>query len=57
MYLSSKFIASLLSSWFQTVIVDRMAIGIMDDESILKICLPGVDELPELFWLFPEGDL
>ena len=57
MYLSSKFIASPLSSWSQTVMVDRMAIGIMDDESILKICLPGVDELPELFWLFPEGDL
>ena len=57
MYLSTKFIASPLSSWSQTVLVDRMAMGIKDDESILDICLPGVDELPELSWLFPEGDL
>ena len=53
---STKFIASPLSSWSQTVLVDRMAAGIMDDESILSICLPDVTDVPELTWLFPEGE-
>ena len=53
---STKFIASPLSSWSQTVLVDRMAAGITDDESILSICLPGVTDVPELTWLFPEGE-
>ena len=53
---STKFIASPLSSWSQTVLVDRMAAGITDDESILSICLPDVTDVPELTWLFPEGE-
>ncbi|CBY39627.1 unnamed protein product [Oikopleura dioica] len=56
MYLSTKFIGSPLSSWTQTVFFDRMAVDVDDDESILDICLPGVDDLPKLTWLFPEGD-
>ena len=33
-----------------------MAKGITDDESILDVFLPDVDGLPQLTWLFPEGD-
>ena len=40
----------------QTVFLDRKAMGITDDESILSILLPNVTDLPELWWLFPEGD-
>ena len=56
MYLSTKYLASPLSSWSQTVFLDRKAMGITDDESILSILLPNVTDLPELWWLFPEGD-
>jgi len=56
MFLSKKYFASPLSSWSQTVYVDRMAKGITSDESILDVFLPGVDGLPQLTWLFPEGD-
>ena len=36
--------------------VDRMSLGVNNHESILKICFPDIKELPELTWLFPEGD-
>ena len=46
----------ILTERFKTVYVDRMAKGITSDESILDVFLPGVEGLPQLTWLFPEGD-
>ena len=57
---SEKFLAAPLSSWSQTVMLDRAVLFDWDqmgqfDESILSVLVPDLEHVPALIWLFPEG--
>lgn len=57
---SGKYLAAPLSSWSQTVMLDRAALNDWSklgekDESILAVLTPDLDHVPPLIWLFPEG--
>ena len=57
---SAKFLGSPLSSWSQTVMLDRASLNNWNrigekDESILSVLAPELDNVPGLIWLFPEG--
>nr|XP_039273478.1 uncharacterized protein LOC120347527 isoform X1 [Styela clava] len=54
-YLSKTFLASPLSSWSQSVLLDRMSEGRSTFESVLDVLVDGIPGLPKLTWLFPEG--
>lgn len=53
-YLSKSFLASPLSSWSQSVLLDRMSES-KEYESVLDVLYDGMPGLPKLTWLFPEG--
>jgi len=52
---SKIFLGSPLSSWTQTVMLDRVSQGLFDYHSIFDIILEDSSSFPKLSWYFPEG--
>jgi len=55
-YRSSVFLGSPLSSWTQTVMLDRVSQGLFDYRSLFDVILKDSSRFPKLTWYFPEGN-
>jgi len=54
-YKSRLFLGSPLSSWTQTVMLDRVSLGLFDYHSLFDVILEDNSRFPKLTWYFPEG--
>ncbi|XP_076812660.1 uncharacterized protein LOC143459403 isoform X1 [Clavelina lepadiformis] len=54
-YLGAEFLGSPLSSWTQTVMLDRVSEGRGEYGSVLDVIFNDSNAFPKLTWYFPEG--